>query len=86
MTDPVHIAAERLLNYIDADERMTDKDISVLFGRPYFASLIDELRGTLSRQTRLHVFDEAEHDPASCKYCAPIPAKRSAASALHRGC
>jgi hypothetical protein len=80
MTDPVHIAAGRLLNYIDADERMTDKDISVLFGRPYFASLVESLRDTLGRKW-IHEF--YEHDPATCKYCAPIPRKPVESSVRH---
>jgi hypothetical protein len=80
MTDPVHIAAARLLDYLDGDADSGGE--TLLHYRPYLTSLVDELRGAISRVRHPELYD---HDPATCKYCAPIPANRSAASTLHRG-
>lgn len=47
MTDPVHIAAERLLAYFDGDGDSGGE--TLLTHRPYLTILVDELRKTLDQ-------------------------------------
>jgi hypothetical protein len=78
MTDPVHIAAARLLDYLDGDADSGGE--TLLTYRPYLTILVDELRGALDRSRHPELYD---HDPATCKYCAPIPRKPVESSVRH---